>query len=327
MMYFRTKTLPTGRTRLKTSLLGLIALISFVLTAHAEQLSHEELLEAVKKEAAKPLEPSDTSSVKVMDNFLTVTGAKAAATIKNIVARGQFAYGKEDKEFELIETAGGERCLILRWRYMGRHYRETVVSQKGKVSWREISKQMVAANGDRSWERVFLEIQDNSSTTYREQFGRTVVSNGQQLRARELDYQDWRVISGSYGEVSSQHFRSIFMFVQPFIRQSDKELGYEFKGIEKLKGRESYVLRHRRNRYFYFDKEKFLLVQWGGRSELAGQSMHAYYRSAAFKRWDSIVFPSKVSIMGKNVELGHYIVESVEVNAPVDSNIFEVPEL
>ena len=334
MMYKRKNPLFAGRVRSKLNFfgkltsMGIIALwSSLVSITHAERLSHEELVEALKKEATKPLEDSDESSVKVMDNFSIVIGAKAAGSVRNVVARGQFAYGKEDKEFELIETSRGERCLILRWRYMGRDYKETIVSQKGKVSWREISKQMVAANGDRSWERVFLEIQDNSFTTFREQFGRTVVSDGQQLRARQLDYEDWRVISGSYGEVPSRHFRSMFMFLQPFLLENDKALGYEFKGIEKLKGRESYVLRHGRNRYFHFDKERFLLVQWGGAGQIGGEDMYIYYRAVAFKRWDSMLFPSKISIIGKNVELGSYTIEFVEVNSEFDSSTLEVPEI
>lgn len=286
--------------------------------------------EATEEEA--PLQPSDASSLRLMENLATVIGAKAMPGIRNVSARGTFSYGRYTKEFEVVETSDGERCLTLYWRYLGRHYREQNKSippsvwgaNDGQLS-REIHKKVVAANGDESWERVFGEVLQGGQLLHRYQFGKTVVSHGRTLEAKPLLEEDRAVLAGGYAEVSPGHFQNVYLFLQPILGKSERPMGYAYIGQEKLLGRSMYVVRHQSKRLFYFDAEKFLLVQWGGLSRLGGQVIHVDYRSTAFKRWSSLLFPSRIELVVAGELLGSYAVEAIEVNKNLAAGFFDLP--
>jgi hypothetical protein len=97
--------------------------------------------------------------------------------------------------------------------------------------------------------------------------------------------------------------------------------------VEKRFGRPVYIVRHFSGGHFYFDREKFLLVQWGGKSRFGGKSLPIDYRSTRFKRQGQILLPTKVLLTAEGTVLGTYEIDQVEVNAALAPGIFAVPEL
>lgn len=277
--------------------------------------------------------PSDASSLRLMENFATAIGAKAHHGIRNVRAKGTFAYSKDLKAFELVETSQGERVLTVQWRYLGRVYRDRSLSipsadpdEAEAIVSRVISKNVIARNGEESWERVYFEVFRGGKLLHRYQFGDTSVSEGRTLPAKLLSNTDRAVIAGGYGEVSPGHFQKVFLLLQPILQRGGREIGFAYLGQEKLLQRPMYLVRYGAKQFFYFDAEKFLLVQWSGQSQLAGQSLDVAYRSTAFRQWSSLLFPSRVELVAEGEVLGNYTIEGIEVNAQVAADFFELPE-
>ena len=77
-----------------------------------------------------------------------------------------------------------------------------------------------------------------------------------------------------------------------------------------------------------FDKEKSLLIQWGGTGILGGRRIDISYLATAFKRVDGILFPSKVSVMAKGSVLGTYTIDTIEIEGDFDKRIlYKRPEM
>lgn len=283
-------------------------------------------------EKKETIQPSDSGSLRLFENYRKVIGAGGHPGIQNIRASGQFTYAKEAREFELVETDGGARHLVFQWRSMGRVYRERNQSVPGAgaagrdVVSREISRQVIGRGGERTWERVFLELRVGSKLMHRQQFGTTVLSEGRSAPAKPLTAHQKEVIAGGYGEVSPEHFRQVFLMRQPLLDPDKLGMGYRYGGVEKRFGRPVYIVRQFSGGHFYFDQKKFLLVQWGGKSHLGGKNLPVDYRSTRFKRQGQILLPAKVLLTAEGTVLGTYEVEQVEVNAAVAPDFFAIPE-
>lgn len=295
----------------------------------AEEVS---ALDETRPTGEEEIKPSDAASLRLLKNYATVIGAASAPELRNIRASGIFTYAQETKKFELVETADGARSLTLEWRSLGRVYREQMKSLPGAgeegrdVVSREISKEVIGPGGERTLERVFLELRVGSKLVYRSRFGSTAVSGGVSVRAKPLTSQQKAVIAGGYGEVSTDHFRDVFLLRQPVFDAGEREMGYRYAGSENRFERPVYIVRHASGRVFYFDREKFLLVQWGGKSQVGGKTLRVDYRSSAFKRQDNILLPSKVLLTAERAVLGSYSIDQVEVDAAIDPDLWKVPE-
>jgi len=274
----------------------------------------------------EPLAPTDANSQRLFSNYYTVIGQDRY--ISHIVARGSFKYGRKDaKQFELYESARGDRIMILRWRFGGRELKETLVVEFQGHPWKTISKQIIKKDNSREWERIFLEHAGEGGIESRWQYGETAVSNGTALRTKPLSEQEFEMISGQYAEVPYWHFWSNFLILQPYLNAD----GYSFNGITQLpaaSNRKVYEVSHPWDRYLMFDKEKSLLIQWGGTGILGGRRIDISYLATAFKRVDGILFPSKVSVMAKGSVLGTYTIDTIEIEGYFDERIlYKRPEM
>jgi len=293
----------------------------------------EGLKEKDQKEAALLSASSDTTSKKLLSNNITVIGARKG--LSNIVAHGIFDYGKHPKEYKLVETSDGRRALTFKWTYMGRPYTETIVSVPSNIAemgdtpdlWRVITKSMPDKDGQTSEERVYLKIQRGRDILQEERFGHTVISLNTHLRERELRQEQWRVINGDYAERSATHFKTVPLFMHDFF--NTEVAGCQYIGEEKLANRNTYVIRRGAELFYYIDKEKFLLLQWGRNEVFGAGKLEVSYLASSFKRWSGpsgpLLLPSKVSVVAKGQTLGSYSVDRVEIDASPDPEIFTPP--
>jgi len=80
-------------------------------------------------------EVSDATSLKLIQNYRTVTGGtNAHEKITNIVATGKIVEAGKIKSFVLIETNSGKRKITYTWRLLGRDY-ERIVAYDGEKVW------------------------------------------------------------------------------------------------------------------------------------------------------------------------------------------------
>lgn len=311
------------------ALLLVTALASAFAQAPTEGLEEEQQKEEVVLSA-----PSDATSKSLLSNNTTVIGAKAG--LKSIVAYGTFDYGDDPKEFQLMETSDGRRAIRFRWTYMGRPYTETIVSVPRNTAqvdapdlWRLITKAAPGRNGDASEERVYLKFLRGREVLHEERFGHTAISYKTQLNKKELTYEQRRVISGGYAERSAKHFRTVPLFIHDFF---DGEVtGCQFIGKETLAKRETYVIRRGSESFYYMDKEKFLLLQWGRKEVFGAKKLEVSYLANTFKRWNGpsgpVLLPSKISVMAEGQVLGSYSVDRVEIDTELDSRLFTPPSI
>ena len=328
-----------------------LLLLNFLSPAFADTGEHSDPMEAIadeqkakeQKEAELLAAPSDITSIKLLNNNVTVIGAKSIVEKSyystEIRAKGTFTYGKESKDYELIERSGGERALIIKWTYMGRPYTEKIVSvpsnywegtEETPNLWRIITKAVPDKNGHTTDERVYLQLLRGKEILQEEEFGHTVVSYGTRLRRKELTYEQGQVIAGGYGERSPIHFQTVPFFLHDFYHH--EVTGCRYIGMDKVGGRQTYVIQRGSDSFYYIDKEKFLLLKWGREDYFGGKKIEVSYIANAFKRWDTspeqILLPSKITISAKGQTLGSFTVDHAEANSFMTGNpVFKVPEI
>ncbi|MFU8849147.1 MAG: hypothetical protein ACNA77_10595 [Opitutales bacterium] len=327
-----------------TAIALLLSTLPFGIFAETVELPiPEETNDREQKEAELLAAPSDATSIKLLNNNVTVTGAKSIVEKSHysseIRAKGTFTYGKDSKDYELIERSGGERALIIKWTYMGQSYTEKIVSVPSNFRegteetpnlWRIITKTVPDKNGRTTEERVYLQLLRGKEILQEEEFGHTVVSYGAQLRRKELTYEQWQVISGGYGERSPIHFQTVPFFLHDFYHH--EITGCRYIGMDKVGGRQTYVIQRGSDSFYYIDKEKFLLLKWGREEYFAGKKIEVSYIANAFKRWgtspEQILLPSKITISVKRQTLGSFTVDHAEARSHMSDNpVFKIPEI
>ena len=86
---------------------------------------------------ARP-EKSDAPSLRLIDNYLTVTGGlNAHRALRNVVAEGTIKESTLQRNFTLIETADGKRHLTYHWTHLGRKHR-VVYTHDGLQTWTQV---------------------------------------------------------------------------------------------------------------------------------------------------------------------------------------------
>lgn len=260
---------------------------------------------------------ADANSLRLFQNFASVSGVKDR-NIQHVVATGSFKYGKlDERRFTLVETRNGDRFLELKWRYQGSDYRETLVSKSDGKLWKKIAKAVIAQDGSPSWQDIFQEEIQNNRVDFRKQYNHTVISNGVHLRAKPLNNTQLQVISSQYAELPFSHFRSNYLFLQPFTTPAKGRVGYKFLGSQQLplvKDKEVYAVSQQGNQSFLFDKENFLLLKWGGPGVLAGTEVEIAFYATSFNRWDGAIFPAQIKVIANGVSIGDYTVDQVSIN-------------
>ncbi len=319
--------------------LGMFALSSLVVRGveSADEVHDEESRSVPSvdngnaEETPQGLLPSDLSSLTILKNHGVSIGAEATP-IRTVRASGTFHYARERKTFELVETESHARSLTLTWRYLGRVYQDRSVSLPGQMAdgsdskvWREIEKETIARDGDRSWERVFFEWSEGGVMRHREINGRTVISEGRQLRMPPMAEEESAVIAGGYGEIGPGFFAEFFLLRQPFWAAEFYGIGFSYEGAFKVLGQEAHVVRFGASSSFTFTRDRFLLIKWGRLGGTERQPVSFEYVCTHFRRWGDVLLPSEIAVTAGLTPLGRYVFDEVEVNASVPADLFVLP--
>jgi len=78
--------------------------------------------------------------------------------------------------------------------------------------------------------------------------------------------------------------------------------------------------------WFYFDKETFLPIRWGGISKVANVEEYADYRAIRFEAIADVMLPKAIDLLLENDVYGEIKFTSIEANVDIDESIFEMPE-
>jgi len=243
---------------------------------HAQQ---NEADEAEKAKIARP-KATDTASAQLIDNYLTVTGGAAThERVVTAVAKGRLNEAGIVNRFELIELKDGRRHLTLKWRHLGRDYKEYHVFD-GQSAWK------------------------------------------QEVSPQEKD-------PVNLGGPEAKHFSYQRWLLTPFVPPLKKEYVFKYQGGAVVSGRSCHVVVgfgiDNVRSWFYFDKEKFLLLRWGGIGDVAGLSEYRDYRARKFKKVSGIVLPSEIDLVVENSSYGNIQFDSIKLNQAVDMQLFKKP--
>jgi len=267
----------TKKSCFRSSTLILFWIATCPLLSHAQDTRP---VEAEKTPTDPRPEKSDAASLRLVDNYLTVTGGRSAhRALLNVVAEGTIKESTLLRNFKLIETADGKRHLTYHWTHLGRKHRVVYVH-----------------DGLQTWTQV--------------------------LEPKKQDAQP-------YGGADGAHFASQRWLLQPFTLPALADFTFKYHGTAKVSGRQAYVVkgygRHDRKSWFYFDKEKFLLIRWGGEGRIAGITENMDYRATQFKKVGGVLLPSQIDLLAEDAAFGKVRFGSIKANLDLNDISFLMP--
>ena len=243
---------------------------------HAQESGADEAKEAA---VARP-KATDAASDQLIRNYLTVTGGAAThKKVSNVVAKGRLNEAGNVKRFELIELKDGRRHLTLKWRHLGRNYKECHVF-----------------DGQNVWTQM--------------------------LSPKAED-------PVNIGGPEAKHFSHQRWLLTPFVPPLHSEYVFKYQGGAVVAGRSCHVVVgfgiNDVRSWFYFDKDKFLLLRWGGIGDVAGLSEYWDYSARKFKKVGGLLLPDEINLMVENSSYGTIQFDSVQLNQQVDMTLFKQP--
>jgi hypothetical protein len=133
----------------------------------------------------------------------------------------------------------------------------------------------------------------------------------------------------TYEGQEAVHFAHQRWLLQPFVLPSVADYTFKYQGAAKVGGRECHVIvgygpKDVRS-WFYFDKEKFLLLRWGGFGELAGVREYMDYRATSFRRAGGVLLPRAIDLLAEDAAFGKIEFEEILTNQDIDRQIFVRP--
>lgn len=226
-------------------------------------------------------EKSDAASLRLVDNYLAVTGGRSAhSALRNVVAEGTIKESTLLRNFKLIETADGKRHLTYHWTHLGRKHRVVYVH-----------------DGLQTWTQV-------------------LVPKKQDARP--------------YGGADGAHFANQRWLLQPFTLPAVADFTLKYQGTSKVSGRPAYVIKgygkNDSKSWFYFDKETFLLIRWGGEGQIAGVKENMDYRATQFKKAGGVLLPSQIDLLAEDAAFGKVSFEPIKVNQDLNDVSFFMPQ-
>lgn len=149
-----------------------------------------------------------------------------------------------------------------------------------------------------------------------------LVAWSQQVRP---ELEDPENLSGQAGI----HFSRQRWLLQPFALPSVADYSFKYQGGAKVLGRDCYVIvgfgKKDVRSWFYFDKETFLLLRWGGLGKIAGVSEYMDYRATKFKHVGGVSLPTEIDLLAENAAYGKIQFEEIQANQDIDFAIFNKP--
>ncbi len=133
-----------------------------------------------------------------------------------------------------------------------------------------------------------------------------------------------------YGGMDGAHFANQRWLLQPFTLPSLADYTFKYQGASKVSGRPAYVIKgygkNDQKSWFYFDKEKFLLIRWGGEGRIAGITKNMDYRATQFKPVSSVLLPSQINLLVENSAFGTIRFEQIKTNQDLNEVSFFMPK-
>lgn len=125
----------TKKSRFRPFVLILYCVVICALPAHAQDTAAAGAGEAGTAPADPRPQQSDAASLRLIENYLTVTGGRSAhRALRNVVAEGTIKESTLQRNFRLIETADGRRHLTYHWTHLGRKH-HVIYVHDGLQTW------------------------------------------------------------------------------------------------------------------------------------------------------------------------------------------------
>lgn len=125
------------------------------------------------------------------------------------------------------------------------------------------------------------------------------------------------------------HFANQRWLLQPFVAPLRADFAFKYQGTARVRGRPCHVVvgfgRNDERSWFYFDREKFLLIRWGGYGGFAGVKEHKDYRATEFRRVDGILLPGRIDLIVDDNAYGEIRFDSILTNQRIDPGVFQKP--
>ncbi|MFP4166810.1 MAG: hypothetical protein ACLFUF_06540 [Opitutales bacterium] len=133
----------------------------------------------------------------------------------------------------------------------------------------------------------------------------------------------------SLGEVESRHFSRQHWLLHPFVGPLHEKHVFEYKGKARVAGRKAYMIvgygPDNIRSWYYFDKEKFLLVRHGGNTRIGNSQSHLDYRSSKFRRINGVLWPQDLTLLAKDSPFGAIVFDTIQINETLDAEQFNRP--
>ena len=131
------------------------------------------------------------------------------------------------------------------------------------------------------------------------------------------------------GGLQANHFKHQRCFIHPFTNPLSARYVFQYQDDARVGGRPAYLVvgfgPQDERSWFYFDKESFLVTQYGGVGQLGGKAGYLDYRATKFKSTDGIFYPSAITLLAKDQTYGEILVKELETNIELDSKLFYKP--
>lgn len=132
-----------------------------------------------------------------------------------------------------------------------------------------------------------------------------------------------------YAGQDALHFSNHRWLLQPFVLPTLADYVFKYQGGARVNGRPTHIVvgfgKKDERTWFYFDKEKFLLLRWGGYGLAAGKKEPMDYAASSFKKVSGVLLPSELSLIVEDGVFGRATFDSIEANVSLDQINFLIP--
>lgn len=134
----------------------------------------------------------------------------------------------------------------------------------------------------------------------------------------------------SYGGSEGLHFANLRWLLQPFTLPTKADFVFKYQGADKVGGRPTHVLKGFGKKdipsWYYFDKEKFLVIRWGGKGQIAGVEENMDYQATSFRSVDGVLLPSKIDLIVEDSAFGKIEINKIATNQNLSEVSFFMPK-
>ncbi len=130
--------------------------------------------------------------------------------------------------------------------------------------------------------------------------------------------------------LDANHFKHQRWFIHPFTNPLSARYVFQYQDDARVVGRPAYLIvgfgPDNDRSWFYFDKENFLVTQYGGIGKVGPKEGYLDYRATKFKSIDGIFYPSALTLMAKDQAYGEIVIKELETNVDLDAKQFYKPQ-